>query len=265
MPFDVPTLVERLSRGRVLVVGDLVLDRHVWGAVERVSPEAPIQVLAVEHEEDSPGGAANGACKVAERGGRAGLAGVVGPDDEGPPGGAGEDEALGGSQAVDEAAARGLQVEPAALGNAQLGGHNRRGRREDVVRGDRADDDEIDAVTYFRDFMDHASEVYQKLKDSLGEDGESANQDARYVLPNAAETKIFVTMNARELFHFFGERLCKRAQWEIRATADEMLRLVKEVSPLIFSGIGPKCVQLGKCPEGKKTCGLFNEMKAKYK
>ena len=83
MPFDVPTLVERLSRGRVLVVGDLVLDRHVWGAVERVSPEAPIQVLGVEHEEDSPGGAANVACKVAELGGQAVLAGVVGTDDEG--------------------------------------------------------------------------------------------------------------------------------------------------------------------------------------
>ncbi len=76
-------LVERLSRGRVLVVGDLMLDRHVWGNVERVSPEAPIQVLAVRREESTPGGAANVACKVAELGGRAVLAGLVGHDREG--------------------------------------------------------------------------------------------------------------------------------------------------------------------------------------
>lgn len=83
MPFDIPELVGRLCRGRVLVAGDLILDRHVRGTVERVSPEAPIQVLGVEHEEDSPGGAANVACKVAELEGRAVLAGVVGPDEEG--------------------------------------------------------------------------------------------------------------------------------------------------------------------------------------
>ncbi len=76
-------LVGRLSRGRVLVVGDLILDRHVWGDVSRVSPEAPIQVLDVRHEEVSPGGAANVACKVAELGGSAALAGVVGRDAEG--------------------------------------------------------------------------------------------------------------------------------------------------------------------------------------
>jgi len=76
-------LVERLSRGRVLVVGDLILDRHVWGDVRRVSPEAPIQVLDVSHEEASPGGAANVACKVAELGGQAVLSGLVGRDAEG--------------------------------------------------------------------------------------------------------------------------------------------------------------------------------------
>jgi D-beta-D-heptose 7-phosphate kinase/D-beta-D-heptose 1-phosphate adenosyltransferase len=87
MPFDIPGLVDHLSRGRVLVVGDVMLDRHVWGDVERVSPEAPIQVLGVgpgaEREEDAAGGAANVACKVAELGGRAVLAGVVGSDAEG--------------------------------------------------------------------------------------------------------------------------------------------------------------------------------------
>ena len=88
MSFDVPALVSRLSRGRVLVVGDVILDRHVRGRVERVSPEAPIQVLTLGagtgHEEDSPGGAANVACKIAELGGQAILAGVVGGRDDSP-------------------------------------------------------------------------------------------------------------------------------------------------------------------------------------
>ena len=59
-------------------------------------------------------------------------------------------------------------------------------------------------------------------------------EDARYILPNATETKIMVTMNARELLHFFELRCCERAQWEIRAMAVEMLRLVKAVAPVIF-------------------------------
>ena len=123
----------------------------------------------------------------------------------------------------------------------------------------------VDAVDYYRSFMDHAGEVYRTLRDALGGDSESANQDARYVLPNATETKIMVTMNARELFHFFGERLCMRAQWEIRRAADDMLRLAKEATPVIFAGVGPKCIRLGHCPEGKLSCGRFEEMKLIYK
>lgn len=126
------------------------------------------------------------------------------------------------------------------------------------------DDGPVDAVDYYRSFMEHASCVYGKLRDALGGKGESANQDARYVLPNAAETKIMVSMNARELFHFFGERLCRRAQWEIQRAADEMLRLAKEATPVIFAGIGPKCVQLGRCPEGKMSCGRLTEMREQY-
>ena len=122
----------------------------------------------------------------------------------------------------------------------------------------------VDAVTFYREFMEKSADVYQRLRDSLGGVGESVNEDARYILPNAVETKILVTMNARELFHFFGERLCSRAQWEIRRTADEMLRLACEVTPVIFKGIGPKCVQLGHCPEGKMSCGRFQEMKKRY-
>jgi thymidylate synthase (FAD) len=86
-------------------------------------------------------------------------------------------------------------------------------------------------------------------------------EDARYVLPNAAETKILVTMNARELFHFFRLRCCERAQWEIRAMAVEMLKLVKDVAPVIFEKAGPSCLE-GPCPEGALTCGKIQQVRA---
>lgn len=88
-----------------------------------------------------------------------------------------------------------------------------------------------------------------------------ANEDARFVLPNACETKIVVTMNVRSLFNFFRHRCCNRAQWEIRAVADEMLRQCLEVAPHIFAHAGPSCIAEGKCPEGKMTCGKINEVK----
>ena len=92
-----------------------------------------------------------------------------------------------------------------------------------------------------------------------------ANEDARFVLPNACETKIVVTMNVRSLFNFFEHRCCNRAQWEIRAVAEEMLRLCLEVAPNIFAYAGPSCVAKGKCPEGKMTCGKMKEVQAHYK
>ena len=78
-------------------------------------------------------------------------------------------------------------------------------------------------------------------------------EDARFILPNACHTQMIVTMNARELMHFFSLRCCKRAQWEIRAVADEMLRLCKEVAPEIFAKAGPGCAR-GHCSEGKMGC-----------
>lgn len=81
-----------------------------------------------------------------------------------------------------------------------------------------------------------------------------APEDARYLLPNAMESKIVVTMNIRELLHFFSLRCCERAQWEIRAVADEMLALARPTAPSIFLDAGPGCVR-GACPEGKMTCG----------
>lgn len=105
-----------------------------------------------------------------------------------------------------------------------------------------------DALDEYEHFMDRADLVYTYLRSS----GIPA-EDARFVLPNACETRMIVTMNARELMHFFSLRCCKRAQWEIRAVADEMLRLCKEVAPEIFAKAGPGCVR-GHCPEGKMRC-----------
>jgi thymidylate synthase (FAD) len=89
-------------------------------------------------------------------------------------------------------------------------------------------------------------------------------EDARYILPNAAETKIIMTMNARELLHFFALRCCQRAQWEIREMSAEILRLVKRVAPVIFRSAGPGCVS-GPCPEGKFCCGQMVEVREFYK
>ncbi len=81
-----------------------------------------------------------------------------------------------------------------------------------------------------------------------------AIEDARYILPNACETKMVVTMNARSLYNFFNHRCCERAQLEIRELAIAMLKLVKEVAPTLFKMAGPKCIS-GPCPEGRMSCG----------
>ena len=80
-----------------------------------------------------------------------------------------------------------------------------------------------------------------------------AIEDARYLLPNACETKIVVTMNARTLLHFFEKRCCSRAQWEIREMANKMLKLCNEISPTLFSLAGPTCKK-GYCNEGNMSC-----------
>jgi thymidylate synthase (FAD) len=88
-------------------------------------------------------------------------------------------------------------------------------------------------------------------------------EDARFVLPNAVETKIIVTMNARELRHFFSLRCCERAQWEIREMATEVLKIVKPLAPIIFRGAGPGCVA-GVCPEGAMSCGSAGEVRERF-
>lgn len=100
----------------------------------------------------------------------------------------------------------------------------------------------------YENFMKYAQETY----DYFIRNGVPA-EDARFVLPNACETKIIVTMNIRTLLHFFEERCCNRAQWEIRQMANMMLDICKEIAPNLFVNAGASCVK-GKCKEGKMSC-----------
>ena len=101
--------------------------------------------------------------------------------------------------------------------------------------------------------FDEAIECVTRAYRTLVEAGVPA-EDARYLLPNAAETKIVITMNVRELLHFFELRCCNRAQWEIRNLAWKKLNLARPTAPYIFADAGAPCVH-GTCPEGKMTCG----------
>lgn len=111
--------------------------------------------------------------------------------------------------------------------------------------------------------MAQMHEWYTQWQQELGAKGESSNEDARFVLPNACETRLILTMNTRELMHFFELRCCSRAQWEIRALATEMLRLCKEKAPVLFANAGPGCLR-GGCPEGGKSCGKAQEVRKKF-
>lgn len=118
-----------------------------------------------------------------------------------------------------------------------------------------------DAVKEFERQMDVMHGFYNGWLDKL-EEGEKGNEDARFILPNATETKFLLTMNARELLHFFELRCCNRAQWEICQLAWKMLELVNKVAPNIFSMAGPSCA-FKSCSEGKMSCGKMNEIKQK--
>lgn len=140
-----------------------------------------------------------------------------------------------------------------------------------------------EARKIFIEAMEKDQAAYDKLAEILtkkhyedllneGEDEKSAKrkatkmaiEDARYVFPNACETKIVFTMNARTLLHFFNLRSCNRAQWEIREMSDQMVKLVKDIYPNVFAQAGPSCVS-GPCPEGKMTCGKIQEVREKFK
>ena len=109
----------------------------------------------------------------------------------------------------------------------------------------------------FEGLMEEIRTVYGELT-AMG----VHQEDARYCLANATETKILVSMNARALFNFFELRCCARAQWEIRKMAELMLQQVKAVSPALFDKAGPTCISGGYCREGDLSCGRLEVIKA---
>ncbi len=128
---------------------------------------------------------------------------------------------------------------------------------------DQADYDALTEILFEKHFAQMLEEGTPE-KEARTKAQKKAIEDARYVLPNACETQLMATFNARSLHNFFSHRLCERAQWEIRALAEEMLRLVKEVAPTLFARCAPPCVY-GNCPEGKMSCGKMLEKRAKFK
>ena len=117
-----------------------------------------------------------------------------------------------------------------------------------------------EAVKKYAKQMDTIESWYVDWQQQLGNKGESSNEDARFVLPNACETRIIMTMNVRELRHFFSLRMCMRAQWEIRRMAEEMFMICFKTAPSLFRNDGPACLR-GKCPEGEKSCGKSAQIK----
>ena len=118
-----------------------------------------------------------------------------------------------------------------------------------------------EAKKVFDEALEKISDTYQNLLRIV------PKEDARFILPNAAKTNIIVTMNARELRHFFSLRCCARAQWEIREVATEMLKQAKKAAPALFEDSGASCVELGYCPEGKMKppeCSV-PKIKAKFR
>lgn len=114
------------------------------------------------------------------------------------------------------------------------------------------------ALARFEDCLKMIQTTYEELTRL-----DIPKEDARYILPNACMSNIVITMNARELLHFFALRCCNRAQWEIRRLAQKMLDLVKDVAPVIFENAGPECVR-ASCPEGKMSCGQAKQMRQRY-
>jgi len=120
-----------------------------------------------------------------------------------------------------------------------------------------------EAVAKYHSQMETMESWYRGWQQELG-NGETSNQDARFVLPNACETRLLLTMNVRELRHFFSLRMCNRAQWEIRHMAEQMFLLCLETAPALFRNAGPGCLR-GACPEGEKSCGKAAQVRASRK
>ena len=107
-----------------------------------------------------------------------------------------------------------------------------------------------EAVAEYEGQMAQMQQWYEGWQQKLGNAGEKSNEDARFVLPGACETRVLFTMNVRELRHFFALRMCNRAQWEIRAMAQQMFEQVYPVAPAIFADAGPACISCAR-PRGR--------------
>ena len=109
----------------------------------------------------------------------------------------------------------------------------------------------VPAREMYADIMEYLRECYKRMVDAG-----IPEEDARYILPNACCTNIIVTVNARELRHIAEERMCARAQWEIRELVTKMVRQAKEVAPTIFADAGPECEKTHVCYE-RNGCGKY--------
>ncbi|SDM40518.1 FAD-dependent thymidylate synthase [Halarsenatibacter silvermanii] len=109
------------------------------------------------------------------------------------------------------------------------------------------------AAEKFHHHMDESRRIYGEVQEQ-----DIPNEDARFVLP-AVKTNLMASYNARSLYHFFRLRCCRRAQWEIRTLAEQMLAQVKNAAPTLFSRAGPDCQTRGECPEGEMSCGRLAE------
>ena len=132
-----------------------------------------------------------------------------------------------------------------------------------AMEEDQENYDKIASILFEEHYTDYIDEGFNE-KEAKSKAEKQSIEDARYVFPNACETKIVFTMNARALLNFFRLRTCNRAQWEIRQLAILMLKEVKEVYPILFKSAGPGCLS-GPCPEGKMTCGKIVEVRERFK
>ncbi|WP_353094264.1 FAD-dependent thymidylate synthase [Tissierella praeacuta] len=134
---------------------------------------------------------------------------------------------------------------------------------ENAMKQDQRYYDEISNLLFEEHYNKYIKEGLTD-KEARNKAEKASIEDARYVFPNACETKIVCTMNTRSLLNFFRLRCCNRAQWEIRELATLMLKEVKKVYPILFKNAGPGCIN-GPCPEGKMTCGKIIEVREKFK
>jgi len=107
-------------------------------------------------------------------------------------------------------------------------------------------------------FLESCRNAFKTYRDMI--DAGYPHSEARGILPNAVATRVVASFNARSLYNFFGLRCCHRNTWEIKKLAWKMLAICKKAAPILFENAGPRCFQLGFCPEGKLHCGVYEDI-----